>query len=128
MESTNYLPKEFAKKLYELGYKEKSNAFFHFDDDLDELTIGSFMNYKTSDLKDRFISPLWDDAEDWFRLEKGLYLSIVPEGSLYKANIYEVPYLHNGNRKDKLVFSTEPMNINFTRYEGFKKMFELCNG
>lgn len=120
-----FVPYELAVKLKELGFNEP--CFARFRRGIFQLNVlGKPHKYNSNEVVEGDISaPLWQQAFDWFRVNKEYDLCIMPISMVGITLYYEIE-LHN----PKDVWDAPPKvkadTYEQARYACLEKLIELC--
>lgn len=100
-----FVPYEESLKLKELGFKEECFAFYNKDKELSSIEFDVYSGGNLFDLIKNHTNdidvntPLWQDAFEWFREQKGLYTDIFVDDD--KTFGFMITYFVEEGRVDK---------------------------
>lgn len=116
-----FVPYELALKLKELGFREKCFGYWN---------KGELMSFKQEpnssfyaiNIKHsvRISAPLWQQAFDWFKVNKNLYADIYRTDKVFSANIEDILM---GN---SLCGVIKEVSYEEARQASLIKLIELC--
>lgn len=119
-----FVPYELALKLKEIGFDE--DCFGYYGEPLigkqERFSLRLDWTPESYPFKNELhcLAPLWQQAFDWFRINKYLYADVYRTGKVFSANI---EYILMGNSLCEVI---EDVSYEEARLECLKKLIELC--